>query len=73
MTVYELCESCMNTGNGTIKIINNNNNEDTAEFESIQQLEKTPIRNFKVLTWELFPKKQISACDWEFSLVIVVD
>lgn len=72
MTVKELCESCANSGVGIIKIYNENNYDDRAKFNDLSELYKTPIKDFKVLTWEFIPKKQIDAISWEFVLEISV-
>lgn len=70
MTVLELCESCSNTGIGTIKVININHVE--AKFNDLSELNKTSIRNFEVSTWEFIPKRKIGAIDWEFVLEIII-
>ena len=72
MTVQELCRACANTGAGTIKIINGNNVNDDAKFDSLQELEKTPLKRFKVRNWEFVPKRRLGAIDWEFVLEITV-
>lgn len=70
MTVLELCESCSNTGIGTIKVVNTSHVE--AKFNDLSELNKTSIRNFKVSTWEFIPKRKIGAIDWEFVLEIII-
>ena len=70
MTVLELCESCSNTGIGTIKVISINHVE--AKFNDLSELNKTSIRNFEVSTWEFVPKRKIGAIDWEFVLEIII-
>lgn len=72
MTVLELCESCSNTGVGTIKVINMNHVNDEAKFNDLSELNKTSIRNFEVSTWEFIPKRKIGAIDWEFVLEIII-
>ena len=42
MTVLELASKCVNSGSGKIRVINNYNNDDTAIFNSITELEKIP-------------------------------
>lgn len=73
MTTLELASKCVNSGNGKIRVINSYNNEDTASFNSIQELEKIPyIANHEVLNWEFCPQKRLDAISWEFILEIMI-
>lgn len=73
MTVLELASKCVNSGNGKIRVINSYNNEDTASFNSIQELEKIPyIANHEVLNWEFCPQKRLGAISWEFVLEVMI-
>lgn len=73
MTVKELVDSCCNSGDGQIRILNDYNLEDNATFSSISELSKVSyLYNSEVKNWEFIPKKQLGAIEWEFILEVTI-